>query len=307
MEPIQKIMVLLDMSAMDETLLKYASFISDSSYAQKIYFVNIIKNITLPDEVKKEFPDLEKKALEERKSLIKNKIDEFYRPEREMEIKYHIRMGPPLRTILEFAQKQSIDLIILGRKKTIPGTGVLAQRLARRANCNLSIIPEGKEPKIEKLLVPIDFSYHSQMALEQAIFVSNQNNQEVEIICQNVFNVPVGYHYSGKTYEEFAEVMKKNAKANFEKFIRNIDTKGIKIIPEYSLDTNENLASDILDLAAKLEVDGILIGAKGRTAAAALFLGSLSEKLINSKLDVPLMIVRPKGKNVGLFETLREI
>lgn len=307
MEPIKKIMVLLDMSAMNETLLKYASFISDSSYAQKIYFVNIIKNLNLPEEVKKEFPNLEKKALEERRSFIKNKINEFYKPEREIEIKYHIRLGPPLRTIMEFAQKESIDLIMLGRKKTIPGTGVLAQRLARRANCNLTIVPEGTETKIKKLLVPIDFSFHSQLALEQAIFVSNLNNKEVEVFCQNVFNVPVGYHYSGKTFKQFAEVMKKNAKESYKKFIEKIDTKGIKIIPEYSLDTNDNLASDILDMATKLEVDGILIGAKGRTAAAALFLGSLSEKLINSKLDVPLMIVRPKGKNVGLLETLREI
>lgn len=300
-------MVLLDMSSMNETLLKYASFISDSSYAKQIYFVNIVKNINLPDEVKKEFPDLEKKALEERKAFIKDKIDEFFKPEREVIIKYHIRLGPPLRTILEFSQKQNIDLIMIGQKKSIPGTGVLAQRLARRANCNLSIIPEGKEPKIEKLLVPIDFSYHAQLALEQAIFVSNQKNQEVKIFCQNVYNVPVGYHYSGKTYEEFAEVMKKNAQKNYENFIKNIDTKGIDIIQEYSLDTNDNLASDILEMAGKLEVDGIIIGAKGRTAAAALFLGSLSEKLIHSKLDVPLMIVRPKGKNVGLLETLREI
>lgn len=307
MEPIKKIMVLLDMSDMDETLLKYASFISDSSYAKKIFFVNIVKNLNLPDEVKREFPDLEKQALAERKSLIKNKINEFFKPERNVEIKYHIRLGPPLRTILEFAQKESIDLIMIGQKKSIPGTGVLAQRLARRANCNLSIIPEDKKPKIEKLLVPIDFSFHSQLALEQAIFISEQNNQQIEIICQNVYNVPVGYHYSGKTYEEFAKVMKKNAEANYKTFIKNIDTKGIEITSKYSLDTNDNLASDILDMATKLQVDGIIIGAKGRTAAAALFLGSLSEKMINSKLGVPLMIVRPKGKNVGLFDTLREI
>lgn len=300
-------MILLDMSVMDETLLKYASFISDASLAKKIYFVNIVKSISLPDEVKKDFPDLESKALKERRMVIRKKVANFFKPEREVQIKYLIQLGQHLRTILNFANKESIDLIIIGQKKTETGTGVLAQRLARRASCNLLIVPEGCEPKIDKLLVPVDFSFHCKLALEQAIFISDKNQKKIEIICQNVYNVPVGYHYTGKSYEEFTEIMKKHAQKDYKKFIRDIDTKDINIKTVYSLDTNDNFASDIQDLAKKLAVDGILIGAKGRTAAAALFLGSLSEKLINSKMDVPLMVVRPKGKNVGLLESLREI
>lgn len=307
MEPIKKILVLLDMSDMDETLLKYVSFISNNSSAEKVYFVNIVKNIHLPEEVLKEFPDLEKKALKERKDLIKEKVQKYYNPDKKIDVKYFIEFGPHLKSILTFAHKESIDLIVIGQKKTISGTGVLAQRLARRASCNLLIIPENWEPKITKLLVPVDFSFHCKLALEQAIFFSHQNDNNIEIICQNVFSVPVGYHYTGKSYKEFSEVMKKHAQKDFRRFIKTIDTKNQKIKTVYSLDTNDNLASDIQDLADELEVDGIIIGAKGRTAAAALFLGSLSEKLINSQMGRPLMVVRPKGKNVGLLESLREI
>lgn len=307
MEPIKKIMVLLDMSAMDETLLKYAAYISDIEKAATVYFVNIVRNISLPEDIKKEFPDLEKKALAERKSLIKKKVKELYHTERPVEVKYHIGSGPHLKTSLIFAEKESIDLIMIGQKKITAGTGVLAQRLARRSSCNLLIIPEGTEAKIEKLLVPVDFSFYCKLALEQAIYISQMHDKEVEITCQNVFNVPVGYHYTGKSYSEFTEIMKKNAQKNYKQFIKDIDVNGAKIKTVYSLDTNDNLASDIHDLAKKLTADITIIGAKGRTAAAALFLGSLSEKLINGQMNKPLMVVRPKGKNVGLLESLREI
>lgn len=295
------------MSDMDETLLKYAAYISDIEKAATVYFVNIVRNISLPEEIKKEFPDLEKKALEERKGLIKKKVKELYHTERPVEVKYHIGFGPHLKTSIIFAEKESVDLIMIGQKKGKVGTGVLAQRLARRASCNLLILPENTEPKIERLLVPVDFSFYCKLALEQAIYISHTHNEKIEITCQNVFNVPVGYHYTGKSYSEFTEIMKKNAQKSYKQFIKGIDTKGIKIKTVYSLDTNDNLASDIQDLARKLNADITIIGAKGRTAAAALFLGSLSEKLINSQMDKPLMVVRPKGKNVGLLESLREI
>lgn len=307
MESIKKIMVLLDMSSMDETLINYAAFIGDIQDAECIYFINIVKRISLPEDIKKEFPDLEKKALKERKSLIKKKVHEIFSSEKSIDIKYHIEFGTQLKASLIFAEKESIDLILIGQKKVSEGTGVLAQRLARRASCSLLIVPEGIKPSIKRLLVPIDFSYYCQLSLEQAIYISNVLNNNIEIICQNVFNVPVGYHYTGKSYEEFTEIMKKNAQKDYKLFIKNINTQNANIKTVYSLDTNDNLASDIQDLSKQLDADITIIGAKGRTATAALFLGSLSEKLIHSHMDKPLMVIRPKGKNVGLLESLREI
>lgn len=295
------------MSPMDETLLKFAAYTSDIENASTVYFVNIVKSLSLPEDIKKEFPDLEKNALEDRRSLIKKKVKELFKTEKTVEVKYHIVFGGHLKSSLIFAEKEQVDLLMIGQKSNTPGSGVLPQRLARRASCSLLIIPEGMNPNIRKLLVPIDFSEYSKLALEQAIYISKNHEQEVEITCQNVFNVPVGYHYTGKSYSEFTEIMKKNAQKSYRQFIKRIDTQGIKIKTVYSLDTNDNFASDIHDMAKKLSADITIIGAKGRTATAALFLGTLSEKLISSKLDRPLMVVRPKGKNVGLLESLREI
>jgi len=306
MEPFKEILVGLDTSELDETLIRYASFIVDNSSAERVTFVNMIRNLNIPSEVKKEFPHLLENALEERRSLIESGVKKHFNPAKKVKIKYLVKRGQaPM--LLQEARKNNIDLIIIGQKKSLDGTGVTTLRLARRASCNLLIVPENVEPKANKLLVPVDFSNHAKLALEQTIDFVVKTGIKSEIICQNVYAVPAGYHYTGKSFDEFAEIMKKNAQENFRKFMKKIDTRGQEIKEVYSLDTNDNLASDIYDLADEINPDFIIIGAKGRTAAAALFLGSLAEKMVNEKMNHPLLVVRFKGKNAGVIETLREI
>lgn len=305
MEPFKNILVGLDTSALDETLIKYASFIVDHTSAEKVEFVNIVRNLNLPSDVKKEFPELVENALKERKEKLKASIDTHFKPEKKVKLIISAKKGQA-GDLLKIAEKSSTDLIIVGQKKTLDGNGITTMRLARRASCNLLIVPENVTPKADKMLVPIDFSSYSKLALDQTIDFSVRIGGYTEIICQNVYNVPAGYHYTGKTFEEFSEIMKKNAQQDFAKFMKKIDKRGIKISEVYSQDVNDNLASDIYDLADEIHPDFIIIGAKGRTAAAALFLGSLAEKMVNDKMNHPLLVVRYKGKNAGLLETFRE-
>ena len=306
MEPIKDIIVGLDMSAMDETLIEFAAFIARRGFVQRVQFWHVVRSEKIPADVKREFPDMSERLVEERLGKIKNKVAEHFKVDREIKIEYNVKEGS-VASLLDMAIKGEADLIMIGRKKTIPGSGILAQRLARRATCNLLIVPEGSEPKVSRILVPVDFSKYSRLALETVVELSQQRSKPVEVYCQNVYSVPAGYHYTGKSYEEFAEIMRKNAEKDFNKLIKKIDTKGLKITPVYSLDVNDDLSSDIFDLAEELKPDGIVIGAKGRTAAASLFLGSMAEKLINQKLEYPLMIVRPRGQSAGLLETFRDI
>jgi len=305
MKRIRDIIVGLDMSEMDQTLIEFAAFVARSGFVKKVQFWHIVRIEKIPTDIQREFPDMLDRLVGERTEKIQQLVENHFNAEG-VSIEYHIQKGS-VAALLDMAIKGSADLIIIGRKKTIAGSGILAQRLARRATCNLLIVPEGSEPKIHKLLVPVDFSKYSKLALETVVELSEQRNKEIEIYCQNVYRVPAGYHYTGKTHEEFAEIMRKNAEKDFNKLIRKIDTKGLKIKPVYSEDINEDLSSDIYDVAAEIEPDGIVIGAKGRTAAASLFLGSMAEKLINQKLAYPLLIVRPRGESAGILETLRDI
>ena len=281
---IKKMVVCLDQTSLDQTLIQHAAFIAQVNQTKKIYFVNVIKNLSIPKEVLEEFPNLVENMVNERQEAMESMV----------------------KKILKLAEEKSADMILIGRKVHLPGTGVASTRLARRASCSLLIVPEGSVTKMKRLLVPSDFSDYSKDALEEAIMIAEKHGG-LEIVCQNVFTVPSGYHYTGKTYDEFTQIMRMHAEINYKKFIRKIDTKGNTITPVYTQDVNDDPVEEIVAKAKEIDADGIIIGAKGRTAATALFIGSMAERLIQYNDSIPLLVTRPKGKNAGILDYILEI
>lgn len=307
MYQIKKLIVCLDQSSLDETLVNFASFIARANQTKKIYFTNVIRNLNIPKDVLTEFPNLIENMVEERKTQMKEIVEKYFENEKEIELAYVVKEGQLSKKILKLAHEKSADMIIVGRKVNLPGTGVLSQRLARRASCSLLIVPENAQPKIDKLLVPSDFSDYSKDAMEEAVLIAEKYGDNTEIVCQNVFTVPSGYHFTGKSYEEFTAIMQMHAEINFKKFIRKIDTKNINISPVYTQDEDDDPVEDILAKAKEISADAIVIGAKGRTAATALFIGSMAERLIQLNDEFPLLVTRPKGKNAGILDYILEI
>ena len=304
---IKKLIVCLDQTPLDQTLIEHAVFIAKVNQTKKIYFANIIKNLSIPKEVLEEFPNLIENMINERKEAMEKLVSDHFKDLKGITISFVVKEGNLSKKILKLAEEKSADMIIIGRKVDLPGTGVASQRLARRASCSLLIVPEGSKPRINKLLVPSDFSEYSKDALEEAIMIVAKHGGKAEIICQNVYSVPTGYHFTGKSYEEFTEIMKMHAEINFKKFIRKIETKGIKITPIYTKDDDDDPVQEIVAKALEVEADGIIIGAKGRTAATALFIGSMAERLIQYNDSLPLLVTRPKGKNAGILDYILEI
>ncbi len=304
---IKKLIVCLDQTPLDQTLIEHAAFISQINQTKKIYFANVIKNLSIPKEVLEEFPNLIENMVMERKEAMQKQVEAHFPEIKGLSISYIVKEGNLSKKIIKLAEEKSADMIIIGRKVNLPGTGVASQRLARRASCSLLIVPEGSKPRISKLLVPSDFSDYSKDAMEEAIMIAEKHGGKVDIVCQNVYNVPSGYHFTGKTYEEFSEIMKMHTEINFKKFIRKIDTKGITITPVYTKDDDDDPVQEIVAKALEIGADGIIIGAKGRTAATALFIGSIAERLIQYNDSLPLLVTRPKGKNAGILDYILEI
>lgn len=307
MYQIKKLIVCLDQSELDVTIVKFASFISKVNQTKKIYFTNVIRNLNIPKDVLEEFPHLIDNMVEERKMQMKGIVDKTFGDQENVEFSYVVKEGQLSKKILKLAHEKSADMILVGRKVNLPGTGVVSQRLARRASCSLLIIPENSVPKMDKLLVPSDFSDYSKDAMEEALMIVEKYGGNAEIVCQNVFTVPSGYHFTGKSYKEFTAIMLMHAEINFKKFIRKIDTKNIKITPVYTQDEDDDPVEDIISKAKEIKADSIIIGAKGRTAATALFIGSMAERLIQLNDQFPLLVTRPKGKNAGILDYILEI
>jgi len=307
MYPIKKVLIGLDLSEMDKTMVEFADFLSERSNVENIDFLHVIKNLQIPQDLLKQYPDMIDKVIEEKENEMQKTFLQFSKVEKRAKVRFHAVNGKIADTFLKFSSTKSTDMIVIGRREKAELSGSLAQRLARRAACSLLIIPEGTSARMNKILVPSDFSEYSELAIEEAVEIASRNSLKSEIVIQNVFTVPSGYHYTGKTFDEFAKVMQENAKKDYKKFIKKIDTKGLNVKAVYSQDTNDDATSDMIDKAREIEANAIIVGAKGRTATTAFFLGSIAERLIQIDHDIPLMVVRPKGKNAGLIEFLKEL
>lgn len=309
MTVLKNLLVALDHTEMDGELVRLSAFIANTAGSKSVSFFHVVRFLNIPDQVLKEFPHLIDNALSDRKKEIEATVKDNFESKRVVQTEVVIERGQPTKNILKWSEKNDIDVIIIGRKKKHKGSGILSQRLARRASCSILIVPEESVhiTKLKKLLVPIDFSRHSTLAVEQAINTAVNSSLDVSITCLNVYHVPIGYHYSGKSYEEFGETMKANAEKDYKRFIRKIDTKGIKVEALFVLDRHEKPVQVIYDSALKVHADGIIIGARGKTAPAAFLLGSISERLIQLDTKIPLLVVRPKGENAGIMEALKLI
>lgn len=299
-----KILVALDNSLMDEELIRSAGYIGHLSESKEVHFINVIKDFETPENLLKQFPDLINNALKERKASLEEKVKKHFRNDKP-KVTIKVIKGHILKEILSYSSTVKSDLIIVGRKNEREGGGILNTRLARRASCSLMIIPIESAFKVENILVPIDFSEHSTLAFELAVRIARKTG--AKITTQNVYQIPVGYHYTGKSKKEFANVMESHASKAFEKLCKKVNLDGIKIDQVYTRSHDEHIMEDVYSMAKKIDADSIIIGAKGRTAATALFIGSKAEKLIQLDEKYPLLIVRPKGKNAGIIEYLKEL
>lgn len=305
---IKRLAVGLDLTSMDETLIEFANFQAKRHDIKEIYFIHVIRNIKFPEEVKKQFPNLEEKAIEEKENLIREKVKAHIDPALKANCIFIVKTGKIARNIIKVLDANDIGLIIIGKSLNTKERGLLAQKLARLVACQLLIVPNGCKPKADRILVPIDHSPNDIDALDHAIDIAKRSGEKAEIFCQIIYSVPTGYRYTGKSYDEFAEIMKSHAEKKFNKMLEELQPdKNVKISTEYTLDHHENTIDIVYKEALRCNPDYIVLSAKGKSSATALFLSSIAEKLIQLDNDYPIRIVRSKGDNEGLLDLLLKI
>ena len=207
--------------------------------------------------------------------------------------------GKPLFELLSRIRENDIDLVVVDRENPETSGITLSERLARKAPCSVLMIPEGNEAKFTRVLVALDFSKNSEDAMDVAIAFASA--AKAELVCLNVYSVPAGYYKTGKSHEQFSEILKKNSEENFKKFISKLDLKGLSPKPLFV--ESKSSPKAIMEVVDKEKIDLLVLGAKGRSSSAAVLLGSVTEKLIWAT-KIPLLAVKKKGAGMGLLDVL---
>jgi nucleotide-binding universal stress UspA family protein len=291
----------LNLNESDSDIIAYTGLIASTAKAEKVSFFHILDHVEIPEKILQKFPSVIPSLPEAVMEKIKEEIKKALPEKMKYKIEYDTGEGSRIEAFLNEIKKGGVDLLVIGKKRSHDyDNRRLAERLARKAPCSILTVPAGSRPGIKTVLVPIDFSIYSVQALEEAIECAGSLGIR-EIFCVNVYTVPVGYSSTGKTYEEFSMIMLENAKDEYEEFINRIDLKGIRVNPIFEL--NERTNRGIEEVIKRTGADLVVIGSKGRSPGAALFLGSVTEHLL-SKIDVPILAVKNKDQGLKFLDAI---
>jgi len=298
----ERMMVCLDLSDMDETLLKYASMAVKAFTIQKVYFCHVVTSLELPKEIAHKYPKLLAPVDETIEKEIEYSLSQYFDAPEEVETRISIVSGKITDEIIKSSKTKLVDLLLVGRKKNFKSTGLDERKIAKGCPTSVLMVPEAPRFDLNKIMISIDFSEHSQKAFELGIAI--QKNSGAKLLSNHVYKVPTGYHSSGKSYEEFAEIMLENTKKECQRFFTKMDLEGVDFDHTYMLDDDTKPADKIYASAKEADVDMIILGSKGRSAAAAFLLGSVAESLLVEDEDIPLFIVKMHDENQSFIKTL---
>jgi nucleotide-binding universal stress UspA family protein len=140
---------------------------------------------------------------------------------------------------------------------------------------------------MKKVIVPIDFSEHSEYALKAAALLAKRN--EIEIIVLHMLNLSVvSLSESASDLQAQSIFYLKLAEKKFKKFLKKEYLKDIKVTPiiKHYLSFKE-----INGIAEEEKAELIIMSSHGASGVKELFLGSNTEKVVRHS-TVPVLILK---------------
>jgi nucleotide-binding universal stress UspA family protein len=284
----------------DLSLFRYAAYWSQLAGAEEVGFVHVAESLDIPPAIQELYPDLVTPIDEFAETRLGEEVSSAFSELPETATHCKIAEGNVLEEILHFVSQEESDLLVVGKSSDQEHEALLAARLSRKAPCSVLTVPQDSRPKIERILTSVDFSTHSDAAVEQACAIAKAAGVP-EVECLNVYHVPTGYGKLGLTFDQFADAMRENADRDFQRMMADVDAQGIRLVPRFEL--NLDAPQAIAEVCRAREIDLLVVGARGRSAGAAVLLGSVTEQLIR-ETRVPLLAVKPKGTGMGVLQAL---
>lgn len=145
---------------------------------------------------------------------------------------------------------------------------------------------------MKKILVPVDFSTHSEYALEVAAVIAKKQN--AEIIALHMMGLSEAVINKNES-KEILEAMYylKLAEKRFSEFLDKKFLVGLKVTDTVYNYKNFN---EINDVAREHKADLIVMGSHGSSGLTEVFVGSNTEKVVRTS-DIPVLVIKNKPKN----------
>jgi nucleotide-binding universal stress UspA family protein len=302
---IKKILYPTDFSNCSKQAFPHALFLAQK-YNAELHILHVI-TIHTGDTYDPEydFPDLEEFNihLEKHAEEESDKLVQAHKVDATRVMKIQRRGYSPSAVILQYANEGDMDLIVMGthgrRGLGYLFLGSVAEEVTRFAKRPVYTIREQKAiksiDKMDRILVPVDFSKHSIQALQYANELCKEYHAELEIIHVIEERIHPAFYATGKSsiFDIMPDIKKKSTALIKEMFDGISGQKvpfKIKIIEGFP-------AHEILEYAAKNKIDLIVVTTHGASGLDKFLLGSVAEKIIRRSI-CPVFTIKSFGKQL---------
>ena len=281
---IDSMMVCLDLSDIDEKLVAFTRSICERLQVGKVYFVHNIKVHELSEDFREWFGNVD--LAGEVEGNINDIVSEQFGNAADYEVL--VSEEPNTEVILaDLVKRYKVKLTLLGKKMSNKSSGALGTKLLHILPCSVLVFPETATFKIEKVLVPIDFSDTSVHALKLSKNLSDQLGLQLDIL--HVYRLPTQYFpliSEDKAVRKAEEIVKERFAALQKK---HSEIAGVP----YTLvrAANKSIAERIRLHLDKGNHDLLVLGLKGNNPLPSLSFGGVPKEIYNMDLHIPLWLV----------------
>ncbi len=304
MNHMEHILICLDLTEMDNFLIRYSSSWTKIFKPKNITFLHVIRTYDIPKEIVSAYPHLNQPLPEILKEEMDEKVNEFFKEDDGTKIKTLVLEGSTTETIVQYTRKNDISLIIMGKKISYKGRGRIIRKVMGIAPASVLLITETSQPRLEKILVKMDFSKISSIALKTAQYI--KEHTDAEIICHHAYKLPLKYFpkQPPENDENLLKEVQFHTKKEFSKFLKRFEFNMNDITCSSSIDIENEEANILHNQALTAGADMILIGTKIKSELAEIIIDSTSEKLAESDKDIKVLVVKDRKQTMNFLKAL---
>lgn len=285
MQPFRNILVALACTEPDRALLEYAAMLGTLGEEIHVQLVHVLP------------PGSSMTGVEARECIAASLPPAVRSMLSAGRVSCSVLQGDRLDTLLQFAVAKRVDLVLLGHRRDRSGRRSLARRLAMSAPCSVWMVPESCPAKLERILVPVDFSARAADAIDVATTLAAAASLE------KCYALHVRFNSAAVTFDEYEEIEMAEEQDAFALFLARIDLHGVDVEPIY--EEGPNVTRAIERVAAQKAADLIVMGTRGRSRAASVLLGSETEQTILES-TLPVLAIKHFGARLRLLQVLLE-
>lgn len=209
------------------------------------------------------------------------------------------REGHAAQHVIDYALAEKIDCIVMATHGRSGFShlvfGSVAERVVRHSHCAvLTVRPASSQSykiPIRKIVMPTDFSVNADAARPYAIDLARRYSAEIHVV--HVFDHSIFYARGSDALSQ-----------NLDSVIGLEENRRREALQKYALDLDAQTAGilqllkpgkpaeSILNYAASIDADLIVLSTHGRTGLSHMLIGSVAERLIRTS-PCPVLSVKP--------------